>query len=440
MRDPSSLSRKTVLRLVPLLGLLVAVTGACRSGAPDAGSTEYRQTVSTFYVGLAALQVGDDVRAEAKLKETTVLAPDEPAGWANLGLLFLRQKEFERAAENLEQARTRAPNNAQIYVLLALLESNRGQYAEAIAHLRRAVELDAKNLKGVYLLAQEVERTGGADSEQEAQRLFEKILETQPDNLAVQLEVTRLAAKRGDAETLRRTVSRLADRAAAWPPEVQEQLRTLQQAAAGANPRQAGTRVAFLRNVLLRVSEYRQGLSAVRYPPEEIGEPFTRFVTLPSPDPQPAPPDEALTFAVEPLAAAAENAAWVGAASLGGEGTPVVLTANAREVRIGGDGATLAFPGGTAAAGAPDINAVAALDFDYDFKTDIVLAGAGGVRLFKQDSPTAFTDVTARTTLPPAVTNAAYAGAWAADVELDGDLDILLATGARCAARAQEQR
>jgi hypothetical protein len=34
------------------------------------------------------------------------------------------------------------------------------------------------------------------------------------------------------------------------------------------------------------------------------------------------------------------------------------------------------------------------VDFNYDFKTDLVLAGAGGVRLFRQDSSSVFTDVT----------------------------------------------
>ena len=39
--------------------------------------------VSAFYVGLAALQVGDDVHAESRLSQVTQLVPAEPAGWAN---------------------------------------------------------------------------------------------------------------------------------------------------------------------------------------------------------------------------------------------------------------------------------------------------------------------------------------------------------------------
>ncbi len=65
------------------------------------------------------------------------------------------------------------------------------------------------------------------------------------------------------------------------------------------------------------------------------------------------------------------------------------------------------------------------IDFNYDLKNDLVLAGAGGVRLWRQESPNAFTDVTAKTTLPQAVTDSGYTGAWAVDIEADGDLDIV---------------
>ena len=68
------------------------------------------------------------------------------------------------------------------------------------------------------------------------------------------------------------------------------------------------------------------------------------------------------------------------------------------------------------------------IDFNYDFKTDLVLAGAGGVRFMRQDAPDKFTDVTAATKLPKNITSAPYTGAWTADIEADGDLDIMLGT------------
>ena len=49
--------------------MMAYLLGGCRSGGrlPEIGSKTYSDYLSTFYVGLAALQVGDDVRADAKL-------------------------------------------------------------------------------------------------------------------------------------------------------------------------------------------------------------------------------------------------------------------------------------------------------------------------------------------------------------------------------------
>ena len=154
---------------VIFLLLTAAGLGACRrADLPAKDSPQYTNTVRAFYVGLSALQVGDDVRAEAKLKEATALAPDEPAAWADLGLLYMRQRQFDAAAANLEKARQLAPENAALYVLLGQLESARGNSAEAVKQFRRAAELDARNLKALYALSREVgargrgRRRGGA--------------------------------------------------------------------------------------------------------------------------------------------------------------------------------------------------------------------------------------------------------------------------------------
>jgi tetratricopeptide (TPR) repeat protein len=413
--------------LVIILILTAAGLGACRRvDLPEQGSPKYLGAVRAFYVGLSALQVGDDVRAEEKLKEATALAPDEPASWADLGLLYMRQRRFDEAAASLDKARQLAPENSTLYVLLGQLESARGNSAEAAKDFRRASELDPRNLKALYALSREVER-GGEGGEEEELRLLQKILEVQPDNLSVRLDVARLAAKRGDAELFGRLMTGFEKDSASWPAEAQEQLKAVGAAAASGNARAAAPRVQFLRNVLVRLPEYRQSRLAVEDPPETLSEPFTRFVTMASPSPKPAPPDDALTFDPQPAQEFAGGAwAWAGAVSLDGEGAPVLAFADGRTLQLAG-GVKLAFPGGASAL-APSPNGVAPLDFNYDFKTDLALAGEGGFRLYRQENPTSFVDVTGQTKLPANVTDASYTGAWAADIEADGDLDIVLAT------------
>ena len=415
-----------VAALLVLVTLVVALTScAARAKLPEKNSKEYSEVVSDFYIGLAALQVGDDVHAESKLSQVTNFVPGEPAGWANWGILALRQRNYDAAAQRLERARDLAPQNDQIYNLLGILESQRGNSAQAIADLRQAVELNPHNLRAIYQLATETERQGDANSESEFQDLMQKILAAQPDNLAALLELTRIAAKRGDAATFKSAVAEIETRSSTWPPEVQHQLAGVQSAAAASDLHGAATQTTFLRNVLMRVPEYRQSLSAIKAPPGEEAAPFTHFLRLESPVFKPAPADMAIKFSVQPLSNFGSGRwSWVGAISLGSAGTPVTAVASGREVRLS-TGATFPFPGG--ASGTPPLpEGIVPIDFNYDFKTDLVLAGAGGVRLLRQDSPTTFTDVTAQTKLPKSVINALYAEAWAVDIEADGDLDIVL--------------
>jgi len=418
-----SRSRKIAALLV---SLALVCTGCHRADRlPATSSPAYTAFVSAFYVGLAALQVGDDVRAERMLAQSTQLAPGEPAAWANWGILALRQRNFDPAAQRLNRARDLAPQNDQMYYLLGLLESDRGNSAQAIANLRKAVGLNPKNLRAGYELALEVERQGDPDSEAQFQQLIQQILTAQPDNLAALLELSRIAAKRGDAATLRATVARIAALSSSFPPEVQQQLSALQTAAAGPDPRAAATRTIFLRNVLMRVPQFRTSLSVIKPPPGEEAQPFTRFLRLESPRSTPAPADRDLAFTPTPIANPG-NWNWIGAVSLTGEGSPVIAEANAHEVQLS-SGAKFPFPGGPTAT-PPMPESVLPIDFNYDFKTDLVLAGAGGIRFLRQDNPATFADVTAQTKLPKAITDASYTGAWAVDIEADGDLDIVLGT------------
>ncbi len=246
--------------------------------------------------------------------------------------------------------------------------------------------MDQTNLIATYKLAEEIEREGAEKSAEEFQKLIQKILTAQPDNLAALVELSRAAAKHGDAETLKSTVEKITARSSAWPDEVREQVTALDAAVKGGDMRAAATRTGFLRNVLVRIPEYRRDLSAIKPPPGEEAVPLRQFLKLEQPVFTKAAPDTSISFKPEPVAGAGTDKwDWIGAISLSGAGAPVIVTASPREVRIA-TGATLPFPGGTLSP-LPEAHSILPVDFNYDFKTDLVLAGAGGVRLFRQDSP-----------------------------------------------------
>ncbi|WP_446743352.1 FG-GAP-like repeat-containing protein [Silvibacterium acidisoli] len=409
------------------VGALLGVGCHSASKLPEPKSQAYADFTRTFYVGLAALQVGDDVRADANLGQAAQMVPGEPAGWANWGILALRQRSFDAAAQRLGRAKELAPKNDRLDYLLGLLESDRGNSSQAIAHLRDAAQENPQNLRAIYQLASEVERQGDANSDADFQKLMQQILSVQPKNLAALLELSRISAKRGDVATLRATVEKIAAQSAAWPADIKQQLMSLQAATLGPEPRPAATRSVFLRNVLMQLPEFRSNLSQIKPQPGEEAIPFTRFLRLATPVFEPAPSDSALAFTPQRLAnIPAGKWDWVGAVYLNGTGDPVVAAANAHEVHLS-TGAGLSFPGSTTA---PSPEGVVPVDFNYDFKTGLVLAGAGGVRFMRQDDVSKFIDVSAQTRLTSSILNASYSGAWAADIEADGDLDIVMGSEA----------
>src|SRR5262245_36360282 len=147
-------SMRRILVAVMTLAAGAWLLQACNSGnkVPAKSSPQYSEAVSTFYVGLAALQVGDDVHAGSTLARFTQLAPGEPAGWANWGVLALRQRDYNAAAQRLERAGRIAPQNARIHYLQGLLESERGNSAQALAEFRKAAELDPRDARARYAL------------------------------------------------------------------------------------------------------------------------------------------------------------------------------------------------------------------------------------------------------------------------------------------------
>lgn len=405
------------------LGLVVVLAvglGCERPDLPDPSSPAYREAVTAFYASLAALQASEDLGAEDRLVRVTELAPSEPAAWANLGLLSLRRGELAAARERLEQARQLAPDNVQIQVLLAQLARAEGRFDDALAFLRQAHAHAPGNLKAAYLLLEHLERTRPESYEAAVREVVDALLMQQPDNLVLRLDRIRIAGRGEDWAVVQADLEHLAGQADAWPPEAQDYLERLQTAAADRDPATIGTQVAFLRNALLPTPRFRRDLNAVRTPPEEVGDLLTSFVRLPDPRPEPASPDAGLSFVETPIPDA-EGWVDVGVVWRTGEEAPELIGMTAEALYI--DGGVLWRPGTMERRAGP---AIAALDVDYDFDLDLAVVGSDGLRLFQQDSTGAHLDGTAALGLPGAVASAAYTGIWAVDVDLEGDMDLVL--------------
>ena len=383
---------------------------------PSPGSEAYEQTTRAFYRGVASLEVGllDDAKRE--FTAAAQLVPGEPASWANLGLTHLRLGELDTAAPPIERALSLAPDHADLVLLAGRMEIARGRLDQGVAHLRRAVEVAPRALRARFALADEVERAAGPDADAQAQMLLDELTQLAPDNAAVLVERARIAAKRRDPATLGDSIGRLEPMAAAWPPVAIEQFRALQSAAGAGDFARATLATTFLRNVLASVASFREDLSAVRTPTELIAEPIVRFVRLAVPAATPSVPDAALSFqaeAIGPVLEAPEPFFLFPRE----QGAPEILAGYG--LRRDDGTSVAAFPM-RAGGPPPTFTSLVVVDWNNDFRNDLVLAASAGVSLFIQQDDGTFS----RAASEPC----SCIGAWAADVEMDGDLDIIAAS------------
>ncbi len=434
MRPISTITRAYVHATLLVATVVIGGCGPHSSGVAPSGAVQprsaaqYAEIVSTFTIGTIALETTDPKHNPEYLTRMTALAPEEPAGWANLGLMQLRNSQSAEAKQSLDRARqvTDAPN-AGIEKLLGLLADHNGDLPGAIGHYQKAVEIAPDDLRARYSLTTLVERLNTPEGYASAEQGLQAILDRQPYNLVAQADLARIAAKRGDTEALKKAIGMLDARVGTFNADAVSWLGKVKTAAAAGDARTVGMNTQFLANVLKDNSAYQQSYSELgRRKDDPEGEPIFQFIKLPPMSATPAPPDSAITFASASLIPlnSPSKVAWVGAFYRDSLGAMALIAADGREVHFD-KGASLPFPGG-AKASPPGPHGILAIDLNFDLRNDLVFAGAGGLRFYQQTAAGSFVDVTAQTKLAPPILNAAYTGAWSLDVEADGDLDVVL--------------
>ncbi|MFL5245761.1 MAG: FG-GAP-like repeat-containing protein [Gemmataceae bacterium] len=429
--------------LIPALVIVLvalSVTGyflyTRKSGAqlPEPGSALYQEYLDAFQIGVAAVDVDQFELAKDKLTLAVTKVPQEPAAWANRGLLYLRHEEVDLSARDLAEARRLAPDNSEIETLLGLLAEKQGKFGEALDHLKNTVAARPHDVANRYLLATVIVREGGDNADARYQKLMDEIINVQPNNLFILKEKAGVAARLGDKKALQDVLDRFKELSTDWSQDTRSLLADLEKASQESLPGQVPAILVQFDNFLRGERGYTRSRNAVEPSGNSVGEPLYHFVRLQPPRQSPAPADSELTFASEPftnpmLNASIRQSRWDIAIPVwtASEAKPSIFVANDKELRrLDDESFHETFPSGPGTARLGP-HGVLALDWNNDFKMDLLLAGGSGLRFLQQNEMGTFIDVTAKTNLDLAFLKADYYGAWAADIDMDGDLDIVLA-------------
>ena len=410
--------------IILIICLLAAVACSREDVPPDSGSVEYQQAVADFYMSLGASQTDEARFAFNKMNDVAQAFPEEAAAWANLGVFAMRQGNYDLAADRMNTARELQPRQPDVLFLSGILESRLGNISSAIEFYRRGVEANPDNIRLRFALAQELEREDDVVNAEEINSVLLELNTTVPENQVILLELARIAVKDRDYDEVKRYLDLLSSLSDNWESENVDQLNYNYEVLEEGDYTELNLELSFLRTGLESQPTFQNDLLQVRLPPTDVGYLINRFLHLPQPEVKVAAPDMNMSLELQTLVLPEPRSQWVKGVTLLESAPPFPVSISDGEIVVD-DAVRLPFPG--PAGEILPLNAFTAIDYNYNFRNDIASAGSSGFRLYEQNSDETFSDVTSRLGLTSATVNGSYHGVWALDVDMDGDLDLLLA-------------
>jgi Tfp pilus assembly protein PilF len=424
-----------------LFGAAVISIVGCR-GEPASVEDLY----TTRMLGLSYLQRNQLPQAESAFVKLTKLAPDDPLGYANLGLTHLQAGDFKDAEDDLLHARKLDPRSAEIGLALARLYSLTDRAAEARTTLEKLRQDSTTNPHVLYALAELESQQRDDGSRQRHEARLRDVLAVAPANLVARLELVDALVSDGAADS---AVQQL-EEVRRIPPELPQQARTyldstIQLLRAGKTGDARPVLDRFL-SVVQVTSQYQASMEDVKWTEGPIaGRPVLTFapktfITLHGVRDKPTVDmakfvdvtDEsgvgAGAMGAGTASAAGSNATALAVGDVDGDGTDDLFVSRngaARFYRVQGGFARDA----TQRAKLPTTAALFATfaDFDNDGWLDLFAIGADGrARLFHNRGDGTFDDATAKAGI--SATRGSTEGIFV-DLDHDGDLDLLMTGG-----------
>jgi TolB-like protein/Tfp pilus assembly protein PilF len=105
---------------------------------------EYAYTSFNYHEGVEEMKA----KAKAAIDRAVQLAADDPEVTASLGTYYYYAfRDYARANEQYQKLARQRPNDAGLFNSIGLIERRQGRWADALASMQRATELDVANLQ-----------------------------------------------------------------------------------------------------------------------------------------------------------------------------------------------------------------------------------------------------------------------------------------------------
>ena len=364
-------------------------------------------------LGIGYLEQDQTTDAERVFREVVRSAPDEVLGYTNMGATFLRQSKIDSALAWLNEASRRAPDNTHVLHLISEAHVAVGQWSEAVDALDRAVAADSDDAVTRFARLKAVAQVE-APSEVKVAEDIESLLRLLPHNPVVRLRHAGWSAENGDFASARDSY----DQMSSLLEDAQVPTRVTDLVTRGLTQQDAGLAsrgFSVLENVVRPTERYKQALEVVQ---PSVPLPITRFSSsfrerLRSEAPEAVPVAWSSSVSIDTGSGVSGSLDF---ADLNGDGIDDLL------VSVNGQTSVWTISGSESERiwEGPGATYSRFVDSDNDGVFDLLVATGNGVRLFKGDTASAFTDVTQAAELEASGSRFAVI-----DFDNEGDLDLV---------------
>ncbi|HKE88749.1 MAG TPA: FG-GAP-like repeat-containing protein, partial [Gemmatimonadales bacterium] len=407
------------------LAVIAALLAACRGREPAQG-TPSDAIITARTLGLAYLRDGQLAQAESAFQKVIDMAPGQALGYANLGLVQLRQGRYTDAEREIKKAAGLDTASDDIALMLATVYRLTERPGDARHEVERVLRRSPTDLRALYTVVQL--------SPDSAALYLGKIVNRTPANIAARLELIDALLAQGAADSSAALLEGLERQLPELPRETTRYFRqALAQARAGHASRAAQPETSF-HHLMQMTAAYQAALEHLRSANGVlVGTPILSF----------SPNMGSPTIGTKAVVAAVRFADVTAAAGL--DGVPALTDSGDQAFAVGdydGNGSEDVFVGGhlfrNELGRSADVTTSAGIvlpggdrpvaatfgDYDNDGRLDLFVSTTRGAVLFRNVSDSTFSNITAQAGLagvPRAVT------ALFLDLDHDGDLDLFLA-------------
>ncbi|MXZ73885.1 MAG: hypothetical protein F4207_01990 [Gemmatimonadetes bacterium] len=433
MRMVNAITGMPIAAWIAWITMAACVLAGCGESAPSRDVWE--EALSAKHTGLAYLYRNDLDGAAGSFESVARLVPGEPLGHANRALALLKLQDYEQAAASVDRAVDLAPEDGEVLSIKSDIVAARGDREAALGLLAHAVGHNASDVVLRYKYLTEMRRLRGPDlQEEDALAELQAMLEYEPDNLAVLVELNEILVRLDRWREASAGYRRMAGLLEPVPEDIQTWLDRTLDALDRRDGAEAESSAGILGNLLVVDPAYRASRDRLGDPSQQ-SPPLYDFRTAP-PDLEAVAADALVDMAfvdagdewMEGNLSEEEQWTDLALADVDGDGRLDLALAGRQGLTVlsnpvdGRETVSSPWSGMDDLVSGDAVFRLVPGDFDNDGDMDMLAAGTSSPRVYHNEGDGTFG---LAQTLDPGTGPMYFDSASRVDFDHDGDLDVL---------------